>query len=186
MGWKRTKLQSSSRFRTPTGKALTSLMGEIRRLGGRSLVISSNVPLKADGTMRADREPVDPGVAVYFVRDGKQVVFACDKYENVGENILAIAKTIEALRGIERWGASEMMERAFTGFKELPDTAGKGEDCWMVLGLPLMSPANLVTLVHRDLVRKLHARDALSEEFARINVARDDAMAALVAAVKGE
>jgi hypothetical protein len=136
--------------------------------------------------MFVNREPVDPGVAVYFVRKEKQVVFACDKYDLIRDNIVAIAKTIGAMRGIERWGASEMMERAFSGFKGLPETASKGEDCWMVLGLAPMSPANLVRLVHRDAIRKLHANGASSEDFARVNVARDDALAALVAATKGE
>jgi hypothetical protein len=183
-GWQRTKVQIASRFEASATKALSLLRGEVSRLHGTSLVISTNVPLKADGSMRSDREPVDPGVAVYFVRDEKQVVFACDKFDLVRDNLQAIAKTIEAMRGIERWGASEMMERAFSGFKGLPETAGKGEDCWIVLGLAPMSPVHLVKLVHRDLIRKLHAAGAGSEEFSRVNVARDDAMAALVAATK--
>jgi hypothetical protein len=173
--------QISSAFDTSTTKALSLLNGEVRRLGGRYLVISSNVPLKADGSMRADREPVDPGVAVYFQREEKPYVFACDKFDLVRDNLLAIAKTIEAMRGIERWGTSEMMERAFSGFKGLPETASEGEDCWKVLDIPPMSAQHLVTLVHRDLVRKLHATNATSEDFARVNVARDDALRALKA-----
>ena len=184
-GWQRSRLQISSRFETNTTKALSLLNGEVNRLGGRSLVISTNVQLKADGTMRADREPVDPGVAVYFQRNDKPVVFACDKFDVVRDNLLAIAKTIEAMRGIERWGASEMMERAFSGFKGLPETASEGEDCWKVLDLPPMSPQHLVTLVHRDMVRKLHAANADSDAFARVNVARDNALSALKAEVAG-
>lgn len=92
-----------------------------RMLGASHLVISSDLPLRADATPRMDRDPVDPGVAVYFQRDGSAVVFACDQYESVRENALAIAKTIEALRGIERWGASDAMERAFRGFAALPE-----------------------------------------------------------------
>jgi len=88
---------------------------------------------------------------------------------------------IEAMRGIERWGAGEMMDRAFSGFKGLPAQASEGEDCWKVLGLHPMSPSNLVILVHRDLTRKLHAKQSASEEFSRINVARDDALRALKA-----
>jgi hypothetical protein len=38
----------------------------------------------------------------------------------IEDNVRAIALTIEALRGIERWGASDMMERAFMGFTALP------------------------------------------------------------------
>jgi hypothetical protein len=185
VGWNRSKMQVSSRFDTNTTKALKLLTTEVHRLGGTSLVISTNVPLRADGQMRADREPVDPGVAVYFQRQGKPVVFACDKFDVVRDNLQAIARTIEAMRAIERYGASELMERAFSGFKALPENAGQGEDCWIVLNIPPMSPAHLVTLAHRDLVRKLHAKDASSEEFSRINVARDDAMRALTAAQKG-
>jgi hypothetical protein len=181
-GWTRTKLQRSSKFKTTGSKAHALLRGELHRLGATGVVVSTNVPLKADGTMRLDREPLDPGVAVYFQRDDKQVVFACDQYEDIADNLLAIAKTIEAMRGIERWGAGEMMDRAFSGFKGLPATASEGEDCWKVLALPPMSPAHLVVLVHRDLTRKLHAKQSASEEFSRINVARDDALRALKAA----
>lgn len=92
-------------------------------MGGRSVVFSSNIPLMRDGMPRANYTPSDPAVAVYFSRKGKDVVFACDKYRTVADNIWAIVKTIEALRGIERWGASEMMDRAFAGFARLPQEA---------------------------------------------------------------
>ena len=180
-GWNRSKLAKSSSFKSPMAKTLSLLRDELKRMGASGVVVSTNVPLKADGTIRLDREPLDPGVAVYFTRDEKQMVLACDQYDSLRDNLLAIAKTIEAMRGIQRWGAGEMMERAFSGFKALPAVAGEGEDCWMVLGLPPMSPGNLITLVHRDMVRKLHAASAPSEEFARVNVARDDALSALKA-----
>src|SRR3954471_15012084 len=108
VGWNRSKMQVTSRFETNTTKALKLLTTEVHRLGGTSLVISTNVPLRADGQMRADREPVDPGVAVYFQRQGKPVVFACDKFDVVRDNLQAIARTIEAMRAIERYGASEL------------------------------------------------------------------------------
>ena len=60
-------------------------------------------------------------------------VFACDRYRKIEHNIRAIGKTIEALRGIERWGASDMLERAFTGFEALPQLPD--ESWWEVLGL---------------------------------------------------
>jgi hypothetical protein len=181
VGWQRAGIQVSSRFQITTSRAYSFLVAEVGRLGGSSLVISSNLPLKADGTPRMDREPVDPGVAVYFQRRGKPVVFANDKYDLMRDNLYAIARTIEAMRSIERWGTAELMDRTFSGFKALPETAGQGEDCWIVLNIPPMSPAHLVTLAHRDLIRKLHAKGAGSDEFARVNVARDDAMRALAA-----
>lgn len=185
-GWTRAKTQRGSKFKSSGTKAHKFLGEELKRLGAGGVVVSTNVPLKADGTMRLDRQPIDPGVAVYFQRNGetKQTVFACDQFEDMCDNMMAIAKTIEAMRGIERWGAGEMMDRAFSGFKGLPAEASEGEDCWKVLGLAPMSPAHLVKLVHRDLVRKLHAGNGNSEDFSRINVARDDALRALTATEK--
>jgi hypothetical protein len=181
-GWQRTKLPVTSKFKAAMLKAMTALRGEVSRIGGTSLVVSCNLPLRADGSFRLDREPVDSGVSVYFTRNGKQVVFACDKYDLLRDNVYAIAKTIEAMRGIERWGASEMMERAFAGFKGLPAEAGEGEDCWKVLMLPPMSDARMIKLAHRDIIRNLHATGCASGDFARVNVARDDALTALAAA----
>jgi hypothetical protein len=180
-GWKRTKTPGASKFKTHASKAFDFLRWEIQRMGGTNTVISTNLPLKNDGTPRLDREPVDSGVAVYFTREEKQLVFACDQYSYVRDNLYAIGKTIEAMRGIERWGASEMMERIFTGFKQLPAQAGEGEDCWMVLGIAPMSDERMVRLSHKDLIRKLHAAQADSAEFARVNVSRDDALRALEA-----
>jgi hypothetical protein len=53
--------------------------------------------------------------------------FACDRYKTPAANAQAVRKTIEAIRGIERWGASDMMERAFRGFAalEAPSTGWK-------------------------------------------------------------
>lgn len=102
------------------------LCDEIDRMGGINVVISSNIRLRADGMPRAGVHRIDdPGIAVYFSYDTKDMCFACDKYQLTWENMRAIAKTIEAIRGIERWGSSDMMERAFRGFTALPEHAGE-------------------------------------------------------------
>lgn len=120
-GWPRTHNPSKSQFSTGMDKATHGLLDEIRRLGGRLPVISSNAQYRLDGLPYARQANIgDTGVAVYFQRKNKPMVFACDRYWTIAENIHAIAKTIEALRSIERWGASDMMERAFTGFTSLP------------------------------------------------------------------
>jgi len=125
-GWARTKYRQESRFKTGFGAARQLLFAEIARMGGTRPILSTNVPLRNDGMPRANMpNPTDPGVAVYFVYKKNDMVFACDKYHKVMDNIYAIAKTIDAMRGIERWGASDMMERAFRGFKALPEQASQ-------------------------------------------------------------
>lgn len=97
------------------------------------VIISTDVPLRKDGEPRADIRPNDTGVAIYFKRKGKQVCMACDKYDAVWKNMRALQKTIEALRGIERWGSTQLLDRAFTGFAALAEKTGPS--CWDVLGL---------------------------------------------------
>ena len=132
-GWPRTKKRERSRFQTTFGLARDCLMEEIARLGGRLPILSTNVPLRRDGLPYASaKEPEDPGVSVYFEYKGKQMCFACDRFDLVKDNTQAIRKTIDAIRGIERWGASDMMRRAFSGFVALPEP---GKESWRdVLG----------------------------------------------------
>lgn len=85
------------------------------------MILSTNIPVRLDGLPYANsREPEDPGSAIYFEYNKRQMCFACDQYDRVRDNIYAMGLTINALRGIERWGASDMMERAFRGFTALP------------------------------------------------------------------
>lgn len=133
-GWKRTPVRDSSKFKTTFGRARDELMREISRLGGRNPILSTNIPLRRDGLPYSGMaQPKDPAAAVYFVYKNKSMCFACDQWSKIEDNIWAICKTIEALRGIERWGASDMLDRAFTGFTALPSPAN---EWWQVLGLP--------------------------------------------------
>lgn len=88
-------------------------------------VLSSNIELRRDGLPYANRpEPDDPGVAVYFMYDGEPRVFCCDKWDRVQDNMHAIGNTIGAIRGMDRWGVSDMLPRIFRGFQALPDVGG--------------------------------------------------------------
>lgn len=132
-GWPRVKRREHSRFQTTFASARDALFTEIHRLGGRYPTLSTNIPLRRDGLPYAgQKEPDDRGVAVYFQYGDKSMVFACDRWNLVQDNIQAVRKTIEAIRGIERWGASDMMERAFSAFEALSDL----RDDWRgVLGI---------------------------------------------------
>ncbi|WP_250512651.1 J domain-containing protein [Caballeronia sp. INDeC2] len=108
-------------FNATFAVARDNLIAEVRRLGGMNLVISTNIPLRQDGLPYASyRKLEDEGVAAYFTLDGKQMCFACDRWDKVEHNMHAIVKTIDALRGIARWGTGDMMAAAFTGFAALP------------------------------------------------------------------
>jgi DnaJ domain len=150
---------------------------EIRRLGGTGLIISSNIRIKRDGMPEAvDWGKVikgDPGVAVYFKRNGKEMCFACDRWLHVQDNMYAIALTIEALRGIARWGTGDMMEAAFTGFLALPAVGeSSASDWWKTLGLTINATVDQARDAYRILAKKHHPDAGGDPElFRRINEA---------------
>lgn len=121
-GWPRTQVAQRARFDTSQGAAQSGIVRELGLLGATEIVVSTNIELRRDGLpyarqLRADE---DPGVAVYFSLNGEQQCIPCDRWTTVADNMQAIRKTIEALRGLDRWGAREIVNAAFRGFKALP------------------------------------------------------------------
>jgi len=128
-GWNRTQYPQHARFGDHSiAYASYVLMEELRKLGATNIVLSSNVALKKDGMPYSGRKPPeDRGVAVYFTLFNEQQCIPCDKWIKVEHNIWAIAKSIEALRGLERWGAKEMVKASFRGFAALPEKASESK-----------------------------------------------------------
>lgn len=175
-GWPRTRNSQRSRFDASFATVRDSLLSQIKMLGGTHIVLSSNVALRRDGLPYANMaQPTDRGVAVYFLRRGKQMVFACDRWDKVEDNMRAIEKTIDAVRGIERWGASEMMERAFTAFEALPYP----KSCWDVLGVKPHASRDDINAAYRAKARDAHPDTGGSQAaMSELNRARDEALAA--------
>jgi len=146
----------------------------------RYVVISSNVPLRRDGLLSSpDREPQDPGVAVYFSRrtsggGEKPYIIACDQFTRIRWNLRAIGATIEALRSIERHGTTSMLEQAFSGFAALPPAPSADKSWREILGLDPAArvDADTVRATYRELAR-LHHPDVggSSERMTELNVA---------------
>lgn len=123
-GWPRETKRNRARFgEWPIHKATVELKEEVRLLGGRNLVLSSNLILNNDGSPRSNqRQPEDPGVAVYFTLNGTQKCWPCDRWDRVEHNIRAIALSIGAIRGLDRWGSKSAVDAAFSGFRALPES----------------------------------------------------------------
>lgn len=118
--------------------AVRFLYEEFERLGVRDdrIVVSTNVERRLDGQPYSNRKPPeDSGAAVYFTMKGKPCVLACDKWLRVEDNLYAIAKHVEALRGQDRWGVGSV-EQAFAGYTALPAPGDSGSATWyQVLGV---------------------------------------------------
>lgn len=156
--WRRER----AKFDVTFARARDNIVREVQLLvGGRfardpEIVISTNTALRRDGLPLANqRQPDDPGVAVYFLHKKRQMSFACDRWDRIEHNMQAIAKTIEALRGIARWGTGDMLEAAFTGFTALP-APGAERQWWEVLGVPAGATPTEIRDAYRRLASQHH------------------------------
>lgn len=182
-GRERTKpyRRQRSRFNTGFGAAVREVVDELKRLGARNAVVSTNVPLRRDGLPLASAKNVsDPGVAVYFRYKDKPMTFACDRWDKPEDNLWAIAKTIDAMRGIARWGSGDMLDTAFSGFQALPPPKSP----WTTLGISKSAATrDAVNARWRELAKQHHADlGGNSDVMAEINVARDNALREIGAA----
>jgi len=176
-GWPRSLNQVRSRFgdwnNKPTvAKASDKLLHELNLMAPRAeVIISTNLKIKRDGyPYSGQAEPRDTGVAIYFKFKDKDMTLACDTFDKVGCNLWAIALTIEAMRGIQRWGCSELLDRAFTGFVALPEAAGASS--WaLILGVKENDSIETIKTAYRNLAKKFHpdnGTDPNAEEFSRV------------------
>lgn len=164
----------SAAFKVSYDQAVKQLDQEIGRLGGKYPTLSTNLELRLDGSPRRDRgEPSDRGVAVYFELNGKQKVFACETFTTVKDNIRAIGLTIEALRAVQRFGATEMLERALNAFDALPPPTR----WWDILQVRQDASRDVIEANYRRLARERHpdaggSNDAMAE----LNAAKQAAL----------
>lgn len=135
--WPRTESNKIKRAQFKDRSVFTArreLENEVRKFGGLKLIISSNLKLNLDGTLRSgQKQPADKGVAVFFERKNEPMALACDVYSTVEDNLWALVRTLEALRQIERDGSPALINRAFKGFAALPDPDAR--QWWEVLGV---------------------------------------------------
>lgn len=155
------------------GAATDEVLRQLRLLGATNIVISSDLRQRLDGLPIANQsQPPDRGVAVYFTLNKAQRVMACDRWTRIQDNLWAIAKHLDALRGQQRWGVGTL-DQAFAGYAALPQPA-RADDWWVVLGIPQDATAERINERWRELARTHHPDAGGSDAMmATINTARD-------------
>jgi hypothetical protein len=146
------------------------------------VVISTNLRTRLDGLPRGDQaRPSDVGAAVYWQK-GKQPMrcMAIDAYDEVEDNLAAIAATLEAMRAIERHGGAAILDRAFTGFTALPAPiiAGTSRPWYVVLDCSPNSGREVIDHSYRRLASRYHPDKEGGDpaKMAELNAARDAAL----------
>lgn len=133
-GWPRSTYHKQAKFGNYSiRKCREEIARQVALFDGTGLIISTNLELRtSDGLPRSNqRQPDDRGAAIFFKRAGVDVALACDVYTTIEDNLWALARTLDALRQIERDGSPSLINRAFKGFAALPDPDAR--DWWDVL-----------------------------------------------------
>jgi hypothetical protein len=121
-------------FKVTWGALMRDLDRELEALHVREATIQIDVAateIRRDGLPYANARPTTPAVILSFThrvplplrdpqpRQEETLVFACDRYDHWHANLRAISLTLQALRGIDRWGAVREGQQ-YAGFRELP------------------------------------------------------------------
>lgn len=122
-----------SQFSVPWSRALEVLGYEVEQLRGRDLVIEVDVAeadLRLDGRLRANARAASPAVVVAFESKHGPLLYRSDRYaglqwstttgmgESWQHNVYAAALTLEALRAVDRYGATQHAEQ-YAGWRQI-------------------------------------------------------------------
>jgi len=187
-GWPRTdshRRVSDQRFHGRTygleiGRTRESLLDELRQLGAKEVVLSTNMPVRQAGLPYANGRLFnkDPGVAAYFTLKKRPLVMARDAYRTVAGNLRSLTMAIEAMRTLKRHGGDMMMERAFTGFAAITPPDWKRP--WREVFGVKPDWCGDITALYREKARHRHPDTGGSDTLmAELNVAYEEAVAEL-------
>ncbi|GAA4075604.1 hypothetical protein ACFFOS_27510 [Nocardioides kongjuensis] len=122
--------RTPTRFSSSWPETEELLLAEVGRLRGRDIVVEVDLregDLRVDGRPKAKAQAATPAVVVAFetVAHGP-MLYRCDtfttSYYDQGpawqHNVRAIAKTLEALRAVDRYGATETGQQ-YQGFRAI-------------------------------------------------------------------
>jgi hypothetical protein len=152
--------------RIPWDQTLVELEYEVDQLGGRDIVIGVGLgeyDIRQDGAPRANARPMShPGVEISFDSRYGRLTYATDVFTDWRDNVRAVAKGLEALRAVERWGVAKRGQQ-YAGFALL--TAGPGQE---ELGRQLVERHGGVTEALRATHPDTGGDQASAREFAAV------------------
>lgn len=113
----------SSLFRSKWTDTTQLMDRELWYLSARAVVLQMAVQqsqIRKDETgLLAHVQPEHPGVVLSFNTSRGALSYPCDTFLSWRDNVRAIAKTLENLRAVDRYGVSKHGEQ-YTGWSQLP------------------------------------------------------------------
>ena len=176
-------------FQSTWTRTLERLEYELERLDAEACVISlalNDGDIRIDGWPKAKARPLHAGVILQFEgRYGRQS-FVCDTYALWQHNVHAIMLTLEALRAVDRYGATRGGQQ-YEGFRpeleaapDYPTTRAQALDVLQMAAgvpfdrrLPELPDGSVRHLVKRALLTSHPDQGGSEESFIRVNKARE-------------
>mgnify|MGYP000908300796 CR=1 FL=1 len=173
-GWPRHGSRSNSQFKTNLEGAINNVEKSLKQFASDSGKRTENIMVSSNYSMM-DRNPRDPGVAVYFTWDGISTCIAVDRYNKIQENLQAIHHCIEAERTKLRHGGINLVRAAFRGYAALPPPQSK-RSWWDVLQVPQDASLDDCEKMYKYYAKSAHPDSGGSaEKMAELNTAIADA-----------
>jgi hypothetical protein len=142
-------------FKASWATTTKELRRELRLHKAQSVVLEVDMreaDFRVDGLPRADRRASSPGVRLSFVAEavrGKpSLMYEAGEFSHWTDNVRALALSLEALRGVNRWGVAGRGEQ-YAGWKALESgsaNVGRGRELIERLG----GAANALRATHPD------------------------------------
>ncbi|ELZ38992.1 J domain-containing protein [Halorubrum tebenquichense] len=168
-------------FEVDRRTAFDSILEELEKMDAVNVEVKTAAPhtTKKPHQPYKDRDPDDPGVVVYFDRDGQRFAVPCDRWNNLRDNARAIAKYLDAKRAIERYGVAtvetEMSTQALpSGDDDVIVAGGEKKEPHEVLQIQPDAPEDVVKAAARARQAETHPDNGGDrEEFRRVNEAKE-------------
>jgi hypothetical protein len=113
----------------PWSRIVKELERELRHLNATDVVLRMDVEarhIRSDGQLRADARPASSAIMLQFQArniDGwPRLIYKCDVFRDWQSNLYAIAKSLEALRLVDRYEVTTAGEQ-YAGFKQIGATS---------------------------------------------------------------
>lgn len=106
-------------------RMMRTIRYELGRLSATDVVMEAGFrpdQIRQDGYPYSSQSPVHPTVRLSFKAGKKSLAFTCGGHKDWVVNVYAIAKTLEALRAVERYGCTTGGQQ-YAGWSQLPPGA---------------------------------------------------------------
>lgn len=171
----------TSKFSSTIGKTTEAIATQMDRMDvdeWRASTGSGGAHVKGNGLPKATANPDDPGIAVYWTKNGDQYAVACDRWwrlvSNAREVLLWIEETRKRGDRPVVTGDAQFAAARLPSGKEDDPVVALDEKPHVILGVQPDAPENVVKAAARQAKASAHPDQGGSrEEFQRVKAAEE-------------